>query len=73
MWIQFACTPVDDCMHRIASWPAPLELSEGIVHTVLIISLLFLQERFLVRSDNLDEFGQTQCDCAVNFFCDVAY
>jgi len=25
------------------------------VHTVLVITLLFLQERFLVRSDNLDE------------------
>ena len=36
-------------------WPASLELSKGVVHTVLVITLLFLQERFLVRSDNLDE------------------
>ena len=51
MLIQFAWMSVDDCIGLLRG-------QQGIVHTVLIISLLFLQERFLVRSDNLDELAK---------------
>ena len=57
---------VDDCIGLLRG-------RQGIVHTVLIISLLFLQERFLVRSDNLDELAKLSVIVSLIFLGNVAY
>ena len=46
---------------------------KGVVHTVLVITLLFLQERFLVRSDNLDELAKLSVIVSLIFLGNVAY